>query len=192
MASITLDLLSALGRSASDALRDSAQHRIASQLTVILDEALHVYHDVAADKAHVRMDLVGSLENRRIQRNDHNAAVVHNDNSSLNSSTRREVTCHAFMDRECASSVDTSIFLGKHICRSSSACTSTELDVLQSDKRHLRFLRKRTQAELPFARKASLARFLEKRKERVDRMQKSSAAQDMLLAATKKMKIDFN
>ncbi|KAH7278795.1 hypothetical protein KP509_38G056500 [Ceratopteris richardii] len=67
--------------------------------------------------------------------------------------------------------------------------TSPSSQSLQTERRPLQFINKRTQADLPFARKASLARFLEKRKERVHSQEEDLGPGGDANAANKKTKI---
>ncbi|KAI5066597.1 hypothetical protein GOP47_0019221 [Adiantum capillus-veneris] len=55
-------------------------------------------------------------------------------------------------------------------------------------ERKPQLISKRTQAELPFARKASLARFLEKRKDRVQAKVAASSEEEVLDGVSKKLK----
>ncbi|KAH7278792.1 hypothetical protein KP509_38G056300 [Ceratopteris richardii] len=66
---------------------------------------------------------------------------------------------------------------------------SPSSQTLQTERRPLQFINKRTQAELPFARKASLARFLEKRKERVHIQEEALGSGGDANAANKTTKI---
>ncbi|KAH7432670.1 hypothetical protein KP509_07G033300 [Ceratopteris richardii] len=183
MACVTLDLLGELGRSCSDAVCVTAQHPIASQLTIFYEGTVHVYDDVSADKAHALMVIAASCSNHWRQTSEENSTLIAEDILNFNSSLRE-----TFTDRRCASPTDTSKFSGQPVCRSSVAHSSSHFHVQQSDRRSPQLLSKRTQAELPFARKASLARFLQKRKERVDLVVKGSANEDMKEAAKKKVK----
>ncbi|KAH7432675.1 hypothetical protein KP509_07G033800 [Ceratopteris richardii] len=198
MASVTLDLLGELARSRSDALSETAQHPIASQLTVFYKGTVHVYDDVSADKldvvfcnflmAHALMVTAASCSNHRRQISEENATLVAEDNSNFNSSLLGGENRDAFTDRRCASPTDTFKFSGQPVCRSSITQSSSHFHVHQSDRRPPHLLSRRIQAELPFARKASLARFLQKRKERVDLVVKGSANEDMTQAVKKKVK----
>ncbi|KAH7432673.1 hypothetical protein KP509_07G033600 [Ceratopteris richardii] len=188
MASVTLDLLGELGRSYPDALSETAQHPIASQLTIFYKGTVHVYDDVSADKAHALMVIAANCSNHRRQTSEENATLVAEDNSNFNSSLLGGGNCDAFTYRTCASPTDTSKFSGQPICRSSITHSSSSFHVQQSDRRPAKLLSKRTQTELPFARKASLARFLQKRKERADLAVENSANEDMTDAAKKKVR----
>ncbi|KAH7432672.1 hypothetical protein KP509_07G033500 [Ceratopteris richardii] len=188
MASVTLDLLGELGRSCSDALNETAQHSIASQLTIFYKGAVRVYDDVSAGKANALMVIAASCSNHWRQTSEENATLIAEDNSNFNSSVLGGGNRDVLTDRRCVSPPDTSKFSGQPVCRSSLTHSSSHFHVQQSDRRPPQFLSKRTQAELPFARKASLARFLQKRKERVDLVVKGSANEDMTEAAKKKVK----
>ncbi|KAH7278788.1 hypothetical protein KP509_38G056200 [Ceratopteris richardii] len=66
---------------------------------------------------------------------------------------------------------------------------SPSSQTLQTERRPLQFISKRTQADLPVARKASLARFLEKRKARVHRQEEALGPGGDANAANKKTNI---
>ncbi|KAH7432669.1 hypothetical protein KP509_07G033200 [Ceratopteris richardii] len=188
MTSVTLDLLGELGRSCSDALSETAQHPIAPQLTIFYKGTVHVYDDVSSEKAHALMVIAASCSDHWRQTSEENATLIADDNSNFNRSLLGGGNRDAFTDRRCASPTETSKFSGQPVCRSSIAHSSSHFHVQQSDRRPPQILSKRTQAELPFARKASLARFLQKRKERVDLVVKGSTNEDMTEAAKKKVK----
>ncbi|KAH7432701.1 hypothetical protein KP509_07G035700 [Ceratopteris richardii] len=77
----------------------------------------------------------------------------------------------------------------KHgLSRPSTPSPSSPLQVLQSERKPTPPINKRTQAELPFARKASLARFLEKRKDRVQASSAPEADNENAGDAIKKIK----
>ncbi|KAH7432671.1 hypothetical protein KP509_07G033400 [Ceratopteris richardii] len=144
MASGTLDLRGELGRSC--ALSETAQHSIASQLTIFYKGTVRVYDDVSADKAHALMVIAASCSNHRRQTSDENATLIAEDNSNFSSSVLGGGNRDAFTDRRCVSPPDTSKFSGQTVCGSSVTHSSSHFHVHQSDRRPPQLLSKRTQA----------------------------------------------
>ncbi|KAH7432684.1 hypothetical protein KP509_07G034500 [Ceratopteris richardii] len=65
---------------------------------------------------------------------------------------------------------------------------STPVQVSQAKRPPVELMSKRTQAQLSFARKSSLARFLEKRKERVPAQEQTSTDEEIKVPETKRLR----
>ncbi|KAH7307380.1 hypothetical protein KP509_22G056300 [Ceratopteris richardii] len=180
MASGTLDLIGGLARSSAGPAAPR-QTPAPSQLTIFYDGAVNVYEDVPPDKAHAIMLLLGSIGDRQGRGAD---ASTSTNSVAVGTVASNPATCVSRLPP-----VGTATVFKQPFSRPSTPPPSSPFQVPQLDRKPQQLVGKRTQAELPFARKASLARFLEKRKDRVQAKAVDPAEEENCEASNKKLKL---
>ncbi|KAH7432679.1 hypothetical protein KP509_07G034100 [Ceratopteris richardii] len=184
----TLDLLGKLARRDSDSLIASRPAERTPDLTIFYLDTVNVYNRVPSEKAHAIMHLAASCSSRQNYSADNGSTLIGEANTTSDTSSMGIRASNPVNSTTCIPTIGGSTTIKQSFSRTSAASASTALQVLQAERKPGQFISQRTQAKLSFARRSSLARFLEKRKTSVHIQTEKSAEEEIIDHEAKKLK----
>ncbi|KAH7432682.1 hypothetical protein KP509_07G034400 [Ceratopteris richardii] len=184
----TLDLLGILARRDSDSLIASGPAKRTPDLTIFYLDTVNVYNRVPSEKAHAIMHLAASCSGRHNHNADNGSTLIAEATTTLDTSSMGIQASNPVSTMTCFPSIGGSATIKQSFSRTSAPSPSSPVQVLQAERKPGQFISQRTQAKLSFARRSSLARFLEKRKISVHIQAEKSAEEEIIDHEAKKLK----